>query len=218
MACVNNKERSLVDTEINNVIINNAIRPVSARAFFSVLCAVFLATACASGQLKNAAPDPQIFESNMKAAAALTAAGQPDRAIATYEVVAKENPIRKEPWVQIAKLRFEEKNYGHAIIAAEEVLQRDFSDKQAKSILVVSGLRVATQSLALLRPTEDKELVVDAQTDARALVKVLRENIGAQVLFPPVQMKKRPIVKKPAPSGATQVPVPGGNPFGALGK
>lgn len=209
--------------EINNVIVNTAIRPVSARLTLSLVCAVFLITACASGQVKNAAPDPQVFENKMEAADALAVAGQPDRAIAAYQVLAKENPIRKEPWVQIAKLRFEEKNYGHAIIAAEEVLQRDFSDKQAKSILVVSGLRVATQSLALLRPVEDKELVVDAQTDARALVKVLRENLGTSVLFPPVQAKKRPVMKKVAPSGAAAAkvpaaPAPGGNPFSALGK
>lgn len=186
--------------------------PVSALSFLSMLCIVFLITACASARVKTAAPVPPVFESSMEAAEALAVAGQPKHAIAAYEVLAKNNPIRKEPWMQIAKLRFEEKNYGHAINAAEEVLQRDLSDKQAKSILVVSGLRVATQSLALLSPSEDKELVVDAQVDARALVKVLRENLGASVLFPPAQAKKRPITKKAAPAPA------GGNPFGALGK
>jgi len=211
-----------VHLEINKAITNTPFRPVSARPFLSLLCAVFLVTACASGPVKNTAPDPQTvenkFENNMEAAEALAVQGQPDRAIAAFQVLAKDNPIRKEPWLQIAKLRFEEKNYGHAITAAEEVLQRDVSDKQAKSILVVSGLRVATQSLALLRPTEDKELVVDAQVDARALVKVLRENLGTSVLFP-AQAKKRPNAKKAkdAPQGATS-PVSGGNPFGALGK
>jgi len=202
--------------ETNNRIANTAIRPSALPIFslLSLLCAVFLITACAGGPVKNAAPNPQIFEHNMEAAEALAVAGQPDRAIAAYAVLAKENPIRKEPWIQIAKLRFEEKNYGHAIIAAEEVLQRDFSDKQAKSILVVSGLRVATQSLALLRPSEDKELVVDAQGDARALVKVLRENLGTSVLFPP-QAKKRLVLKKAAPAAA-KVSATGGNPFGAL--
>jgi hypothetical protein len=72
-------------------------------------------------------------------------------------------------------------------------LQRDQSDRQAKSVLAVAGLRVATQSLGELR--QDASLAGDAKTDAQALAKELRDTLGEATLFPPDDSDK-PVVKK----------------------
>ena len=118
-------------------------------------------------------------------------------------------------------------------MAAEEALQRDGSDRQAKSILAVSGLRVARRSLQELRA--DSALAGDVKTDAQVLAKMLRDTLGEQVLFPGEQTAKQPVrrptrvVKRVAPAateaanhGGTAAPAATGgasdsaDPFGAL--
>jgi hypothetical protein len=79
-------------------------------------------------------------------------------------------------------------------VAAQEALQRDQTDRQAKSVLAVSGLRIATQSLGELR--QDSALAGDAKSDAQALAKQLRDTLGEDALFPPEQQVQKPVVKK----------------------
>ncbi|ANH76567.1 tetratricopeptide repeat family protein [Ralstonia insidiosa] len=159
--------------------------------------------------------------------------GQQDKAIDLYQQIAKVNPTRDEPWVRIAQLQFGAEKYPQAILAAEEALQRDGSDRQAKSILAVSGLRVARRSLQELRA--DSALAGDVKTDAQVLAKMLRDTLGEQVLFPGEQTAKQPVrrptrvVKRAAPAateaanhGGTAAPAATGgasgsaDPFGAL--
>jgi hypothetical protein len=116
-------------------------------------------------------------------------------------------------------------------------LQRDSTDRSAKSIHAVAGLRVAAQSLADLR--NDVELKGNARSDAASLAKVMRETLGEEVLVPPGEMeakKKREAAavaaakararaeakveaKKReggAPEPATRAAASGGDPFGSL--
>lgn len=138
--------------------------------------------------------------------------GQREDAVKVLEDLAKKNPGRKDPWVRMAKIHFDGENYAQAIVAAEEALQRDNTDRTAKSIRAVGGLRVAAQSLTDLRG--DVELKGDARSDAVGLAKVMRDTLGEEVLVPPEEPKKkkaapvriRPAQPKPqvvAPAAAT---------------
>ena len=108
--------------------------------------------------------------------------GKQEEAVKVLGDLAKRNPGRKEPWVRLAKVHFDAENYALAIVAAEEVLQRDNTDRSAKSIRAVSGLRVAAQSLTDLRG--DVELKGDARSDAVGLAKIMRDTLGEDVLVP----------------------------------
>ena len=180
---------------------------------------------CAS---KNAPMSQEEFSSAMAQSSAsadsLLEKGQREDAVKVLEDLAKKNPGRKDPWVRMAKIHFDGENYAQAIVAAEEALQRDNTDRTAKSIRAVGGLRVAAQSLTDLRG--DVELKGDARSDAVGLAKVMRETLGEEVLVPPEESRKkkavpapvraRPAQPKPQPTAPAAAATPGGNPFGAL--
>jgi len=152
--------------------------------------------------------------------------GNQDDAVKILTDLAAKNPGRKEPWLKMAKVHFGAENYAQAIVAAEEVIQRDGEDREAKTIRAVSGLRVAAKSLNDLK--DDVALRGDAHSDALGLAKVMRETLGEEVLVPPVDnsKKKRKVVRRkpvaPAANGAQPAPSApaasggAGNPFGAL--
>ncbi|MBS1139619.1 MAG: putative lipoprotein [Proteobacteria bacterium] len=153
--------------------------------------------------------------------------GNQEEAVKILGDLAKKNPGRKEPWVRMAKVHFDAENYAQAIVAAEEALQRDGTDRSAKSIRAVAGLRVAAQSLTDLRG--DVELKGDARSDAVGLAKVMRDTLGEDVLVPPGEPEKKkkvvPVARpKPVvaatpkkPGGADVSPTASGaNPFSVL--
>lgn len=185
---------------------------------FSIAVAFSLLSACAGNRVPLDGEGYQKeFLSLDERVSQLHASEFHDEAMAVLQDFAKRYPERKEPWLRAAKIYFERKSYAEAIVAAEEVLQRDASDRTAKSIRVVSGLRVATQSLQELR--DDIELKNGAKADAASLAKVMREMLGEDVLVPENE-KQRParpmprIKKSPAPAPAK--PATGGNPFNSL--
>lgn len=153
--------------------------------------------------------------------------GNQEEAVKILGDLAKKNPGRKEPWIRMAKVHFDAENYAQAIVAAEEALQRDGTDRSAKSIRAVAGLRVAAQSLTDLRG--DVELKGDARSDAVGLAKVMRDTLGEDVLVPPGEPEKKkkvvPVARpKPAVAaapkksgGADAAPAASGaNPFSVL--
>ncbi|MDR2925055.1 MAG: tetratricopeptide repeat protein [Azoarcus sp.] len=151
-------------------------------------------------------------------------------AVAVLADLAKRNPTRKEPWGRMAKIQFDSGNYAQAIVSAEEVLQRDGTDRTAKSIRAVAGLRVASQSLADLR--NDVELKGNARADAASLAAVMRETLGEDVLVPASELEARKKREAAAAARAkakasrpqavpvavpdAQQPARGGNPFSQL--
>ncbi|CAB3763349.1 hypothetical protein B7G54_33180 [Burkholderia puraquae] len=183
-----------------------------------------------------APPTAEVFNKSLADADAVAKAGDQDKALGLYQQLAKSDPTREEPWSRIAQIQFAQNHYGQAIVAAQEALQRDATDRQAKSVLAVAGLRIATQSLGELR--QDSSLAGDAKSDAQALAKQLRDTLGESALFPPETnartggriKKTRTVVHKkvtPTQTSEATATVPptntssgsapkGGDPFGAL--
>ncbi|MDT8841639.1 tetratricopeptide repeat protein [Paraburkholderia fungorum] len=157
-----------------------------------VVLACGVIAGCAT-QGNNVATTPEAFNKQLADADTVAKGGDQDRAISLYQQLAKSDPTREEPWSRIAQIQFTQGHYGQAIVAAQEALQRDQTDRQAKSVLAVAGLRVATQSLGELR--QDASLAGDAKSDAQALAKQLRDTLGEATLFPP-DPNDKPVVKK----------------------
>jgi len=125
---------------------------------------------------------------------AVAKGGDQTRALALYDQLTKADPTREEPWSRMAQIQFSQSHYGQAIVAAQEALSRDQTDRAAKSVLAVSGLRVATESLGQLR--QDAGLTGDAKADASVLAHQLRDTLGENTLFPEEADEKKPVVKK----------------------
>lgn len=125
--------------------------------------------------------------------------GRREAARIEYRDAAKAYPAVKAPWVKLAEDYFEASDYGNAILAAQEVQQRDPQDVLAQSVLAVSGLRVSSAALIALR---DQTSGVPSSTrdQAEALTRTLREALGESVLVP----REEPPV--PAPRARTNRP------------
>ncbi|RAA19908.1 hypothetical protein DN523_07945 [Burkholderia multivorans] len=204
---------------------------------FAKLSGVVLACGVIAGcaSQPTTPPTAEVFNKSLAEADEVAKSGDQDRALGLYQALAKSDPTREEPWSRIAQIQFAQNHYGQAIVAAQEALQRDSTDRQAKSVLAVAGLRIAMQSLGELR--QDASLAGDAKSDAQALAKQLRETLGENALFPPeqkVQARKvrRPIHRakaaaatatadsgaatQPAQTSSSSAPQKGGDPFSAL--
>lgn len=158
------------------------------------LSAVVLACAAMAGcaTQNGGAVAPEAFNKALSDADAVAKGGDQARALGLYDQLTKMDPTREEPWSRIAQIQFQQSHYGQAIVAAQEALSRDQSDRDAKSVLAVSGLRVATESLGQLR--QDSALAGDAKSDAQVLAHQLRETLGENTLFP--EEEKKPVVRK----------------------
>lgn len=162
-----------------------------ARLFLSVtLCATAIFSGCAT--TSPASSDEQFSELMMQTEIRISESlesGNKDDAVRIVSGLATANPGRKEPWIRIAKIHFDATDYAEAIVAADEALKIDNSDRTAKSIRAVSGLRVAAQSLADLR--NDAELKGNARADATGLAMTMRDILGEDVLVPPAELEAR---------------------------
>ncbi|MGG5541602.1 tetratricopeptide repeat protein [Burkholderia vietnamiensis] len=159
---------------------------------FAKLSGVVLACGVIAGcaTQPSAPPSAEVFNKSLADADTVAKSGDQDKALGLYQQLAKSDPTREEPWSRIAQIQFAQNHYGQAIVAAQEALQRDATDRQAKSVLAVAGLRIATQSLGELR--QDASLAGDAKSDAQALAKQLRDTLGESALFPPEQRVAKP--------------------------
>ena len=195
-----------------------------------VYCALLasLLGACAA-PVKSPEPVKITLESVVTEANSAQAAGQTDQALSLFKDAANKFPTDKTPWLRIAQIKFDSASYGEAITNALEALQRDPTDKIANSIVTVSGLRLATKSLADLRT--QNALSGTVKNEAQDLAKLLRENLGETVLVPtstataprsrvsaPVAVKPLTAASKPT-SATAKADTPESvksNPFGGL--
>lgn len=124
---------------------------------------------------------PPVFADLMSLAEDVHKAGNHVDALGYFEAAAKADPSKKQPWLRMAQLQFDARNYGPAISAAQEALQRDTADTTAQGILAMSGLRVSAQSLEQLR----KANAIESGTrgEAEVLARALRETFGESI-FP----------------------------------
>jgi hypothetical protein len=172
----------------------------------AVALALALVAGCATKPVAAPEPAPAIvsLQEYMQQGAKANADGSPEKARDAYRAASKAYPTAKEPWLKLAEDYFAAGDYGNAILAAQEVLQRESSDNVAASILAVSGLRVSAAALRTLR-SQDR-LVGGARSEAEILARTLREVLGEPVLVPPPPPPPAPpprrIAKPRPPAGA----------------
>ena len=155
--------------------------------FLSVLALAAMA-ACStvpSPSVDPAAPAPAIVSMDEWMARGDAAAQEGDHTKArdAWRAAAKDYPTAKQPWLKLSEDYFNAADYGNAVLAAQEALQRDPRDRLANSVLAVSGLRLTAGSLAALR--DDGAYAVGSRDEAVAVTHSLREALGEPVLVPP---------------------------------
>jgi tetratricopeptide (TPR) repeat protein len=170
------------------------IRTKSLRVGLLAVIAATL-TACAT----TPPPKPKLQDFLTQADQASTA-GDKEKAISLWKQGAVAFPADKTPWSNIAQARYDAKQYGEAIQAAQEVLIRDPNDTLANSIVAISGLRLSTQALADL--SRQNNLSGSIKTQSKELAKLLRDTLGEQVLFKDEVPKVQPVH-----TGASNPPV-----------
>jgi tetratricopeptide (TPR) repeat protein len=130
----------------------------------------------------TAAPKVEGLPELMHRGETAQAAGDKDKAREAYRAAAKSDPTSKAPWLRLAEGYFEAADYGNAVLAAQEVLHRDAGDTVAAGILAVSGLRVSTSALGMLR--QQSGINAGTRSEAETLARSLREVLGESVLVP----------------------------------
>jgi hypothetical protein len=131
-----------------------------------------------------APPKPVVtVASLMRQADAAIKAGKEEDGIGLLQSAIKMAPGDKAPRLRIAQVQFDCRNYGEAIFHAQEVVDRDPDDLVAHSILAVSGLRVASKALSDLAAKNN--LSGSVRAEAQDLAKLLRANIGGDIIPPP---------------------------------
>jgi tetratricopeptide (TPR) repeat protein len=163
----------------------------------AMACVALLSACATTGDGSGSTPKTTTMAASMSAAEAAIAAGQPDKAYAHLQSASQAFPADKTPWVRMAQMRFDAKNYGQAIIDAQQALERDPDDTLANSIAAVSGLRVSSKALGEL--TRKNKINGDVKTEAQELAKLLRASVGEDTLIP----KPKPQPKPRPPASAT---------------
>jgi hypothetical protein len=122
-----------------------------------------------------------------------------------YREGARAYPTDKLPWLRLADDYFGAADYGNAVLAAQEAVQRDPRDNTAHSMLAVSGLRITAGSLAALR--EQSGYPVGSREEALDVTRRLREALSDPTLLPPaapeppIASSRKPRLAKPAAAG-----------------
>ncbi len=163
-----------------------------------LIAAVLLALAGCASSPKSGKMGADSYSRLMTQAETHVMAGRIDAALASFNLAAQADPTRKEPWLRSAQLSFDNGSYGRAIVASQEVLQRDPGDLVADSVLTVSGFRVATQSLQRLQ-TNGAITGDTARNEALALAGLMRKTMGESIV--PAPQAARPAPRK-RPSAA----------------
>lgn len=180
-------------------------------------------TGCAGVPIGEGEPVPSgeaLTELMTRAEGFAAVPGGREQARDAYRQAAKAYPTSKLPWSKLGESYFEAKDYGNAILAAQEVLEREPTDRAALGVLAVSGLRVSSHALFNLR-SEGASANGSIRTEAEALAATLRGVLGESVLFPqqaqvvkpvdaPVSAKPTRRVKRAAVRAASSdTPAPG---------
>ena len=165
-----------------------------------LLCVAAMATGCATTGETLSGLSGSGGDQLLREAQEALKSGAKIRAQKLFEDASKSNPADKKPWINLAQLHFDDGNYAQAITAGQEVLARDGKDQVARSIVLVSSLRVAAKSLAEMRALN--QWTGDARAEAKKVAAILRENLGEDVLVPDINEgndDERPVKPKPKP-------------------
>jgi hypothetical protein len=140
----------------------------------------------------------------MQQAQSAQTAGQRERARQAWRSAAKAYPTQKSPWQSLAQDYFDAADYGNAILAAQEVLQRDNQDALAHSVLAVGGLRLSMVSLDALR--DRGSYAVGSREEAVGLTRAMREALGESTQ--PTPPRAEAPARAAAPLATTKPAVP----------
>jgi tetratricopeptide (TPR) repeat protein len=154
---------------------------VRASGWTALVFSALLAACATTEGPAEPAPAVQSLEQMMKSADEAQATSQYAKARDLYQDAAKAYPTAPEPWLRLSQGYFTANDYGHAVLAGEEVLQRDPDNKTAQSILAVSGLRITSKSLRALR--KDAAFPVGSREEALTITRELREALGESALL-----------------------------------
>lgn len=143
-----------------------------------VACAALLMACAAPPPIAPA--QPVTMASALSAADAAVKAGHFDQAYVILKSAATSNPTDKAPWLRMAQLRFDEKNYGETIVSGLAVIERDPDDTLAYSLVAASGLRVATKALADL--SQKNGFQGTARNEAQELANLLHSTLKEKVV------------------------------------
>lgn len=182
------------------------------RVIPSVLCVAALAACATTSQPAK----PPTMASMMSEADAAVMGGKSDKAFTVLKAAGNAYPADKAPWLRMAQMRYDSKDYGDAIVNALAALERDPDDTLASSIVAVSGLRVSSKALADL--TQANNLSGSVRSEAQDLAKLLRSALGEKELVPEQTTRSIAHGKEPPKRTASAQPRPaaGSDPFGAL--
>jgi len=183
----------------------------------AMACVALLSACATTGDGSGSMPKTTTMAASISAADAAIAAGQPDKAFAHLQSASQAFPADKTPWVRMAQMRFDAKNYGQAIIDAQQALERDPDDTLANSIAAVSGLRVSSKALGEL--TRKNKINGDVRTEAQELAKLLRASVGEEKLVPaqrPPAARQRTSSTAAASSSPAKSASSSSDPFDAL--
>ncbi len=196
-------------------VARNALVPVCAA--WLALPGLTLLAGCGS-EPKAVPPQPARMQPTvdelLQQADAAAKAGDRIGAQQLYRNAARAYPASKQPWLKMAEEAFVARDYGNAILAADEVLQRDPNDRVALSITTVGGLRVSTTAVAKLRSLQ-AALPANRQDEVLKLAGELREALNQPLLVPTPQPPLAPSAAppvRPAPSPTTSPPGTTGRP------
>ncbi|MDL2355605.1 MAG: hypothetical protein QFF03_10140 [Pseudomonadota bacterium] len=155
-------------------------------------------TACAAN-MPAPAPAPPAMAMVLADADAAVRGGRNDQALAMLKSAALANPTDKAPWLRMAQLRFEEKNYGETIVNGLAVIERDPDDMLAYSLVAASGLRVSAKALADL--SQKNGFAGSVRSEAQDLANLLHSTLKEKV----VPLKAAPAASMvKAPAGAAR--------------
>jgi len=182
-----------------------------------VFATVLSLAACAVNPPQPApAPQTEALPELMHQAETAAAAGDKAKARDLYQAATKNDPTSKAPWVKLAEGYFEEGDYGNAVLAAQEVLHRDNTDNVGAGILAVSGLRISTAALTVLR--QQNNINAGTRGEAETLTRSLRELLGEQILVPrpveaaaPPRARARATASTPAATATSGTKAPATN-------
>jgi predicted Zn-dependent protease len=174
----------------------------------SVVCIAVLA-GCAS-TAPVAADKPAPIANAMADADAAVKAGRNEQAYAILKSATVAHPTDKSPWLRMAQLRFDDKNYGEAIVSGLQAIERDPDDMLAYSLVAVSGLRVSSKALADL--TQKNGFSGSVRSEAQDLANLLHTKLGGPI----VPQAKAPIRIKSQQQAPVPVKGPCNGPFCGL--
>jgi hypothetical protein len=170
----------------------------------ALACAALLGACTTTPPAAPAKPPPPTMASMMEGAEQAVKAGNNEQAVAMLKSATAAFSKETTPRLRLAQLQFDCHNYGEAIFHAQEVLDRDPDDLMALSIAAVSGLRVSSRALGEL--AQKNNLTGSVRAEASDLARMLRANIGGDII-PPVKAKPaRSAAVKPLASTTPAMP------------